>query len=46
MSALARQRPLLDLFDWVDQFLPLFAARSLVSPYPIRVEDKIETVTP
>lgn len=42
MSALARQRPFLDMFDWVEQFPPLFAARSLVSPYPIRVEDKIE----
>lgn len=26
----------------VGQFPPLFAARSLISPHPIRVEDKIE----
>ena len=42
MAALARQRPFLDVFDWVDQFPPLFAARSLISPHLIRVEDKIE----
>ena len=42
MTALARQRPFLDVFDWVDQFPPLFAARSLISPHLIRVEDKIE----
>ena len=42
MAALARQRPFLDVFDWVDQFPPLFAARSLISPHLIRLEDKIE----
>jgi len=42
MAALARRRPFLDVFDWVDQFPPLFAARSLISPHLIRVEDKIE----
>ena len=42
MAALARQPPFLDVFDWVDQFPPLFAARSLISPHLIRVEDKIE----
>ena len=42
MTALARQRPFLDVFDWVAQFPSLFAARSLISPHLIRVEDKIE----
>jgi hypothetical protein len=28
--------------DWADQFPPFFAARSLLSQHPIRVEDKIE----
>jgi HSP20 family molecular chaperone IbpA len=43
MAAVVRQRPLLpELFDWADQFPPFFAARSLMSPHLIRVEDKIE----
>jgi HSP20 family protein len=43
MAAVVRQRPLLpELFDWADQFPPFFAARSLISPHLIRVEDKIE----
>jgi len=43
MTAAVRQRPSFpDLFDWADQFRPFFAARSLLSPHPIRVEDKVE----
>ena len=43
MTAAVRQRPQFpDLFDWADQFPPFFAARSLLSPHLIRVEDKIE----
>ena len=43
MAAVVRQRPLLpDLFDWAEQFPPFFAARSLMNPHLIRVEDKIE----
>lgn len=38
-----RQRPFLpEFFDWAEQFPPFFAARSLISPHPIRVEDKVE----
>ena len=38
-----RQRPFLpELFDWAERFPPFFAARSLISPHPIRVEDKVE----
>lgn len=43
MTAAVRQRSQFpDLFDWADQFPPFFAARSLLSPHLIRVEDKIE----
>jgi HSP20 family molecular chaperone IbpA len=43
MTTVVRQRPLFpDLFDWADQFPPFFAARSLMSPHLIRVEDKVE----
>jgi HSP20 family molecular chaperone IbpA len=43
MTAAVRQRPSFpDLFDWADQFPPFFAARSLLSPHLIRVEDKVE----
>lgn len=43
MTAVVRQRPLFpDLFDWADQFPPFFAARSLMTPHLIRVEDKVE----
>lgn len=43
MAIVARQRPFLpELFDWADQFPPFFAARSLMSPHLIRIEDKVE----
>ena len=43
MTVVVRTRPLLpDLFDWADQFPPFFAARSMLNPHLIRVEDKIE----
>ena len=43
MTAVIRQRPFLpELFDWAEHLSPFFAARSLVGPHPIRVEDKIE----
>ena len=38
-----RQRPFLpELFNWAEQFPPFFAARSLISPHLIRVEEKVE----